>query len=99
MTGRLWPFPDRDGETAPATRLLRKGILIPDLMVAFEINVPRGHVASWRGWALPGKSKARARWRGYGVLARDEDAKGQWRHTEVTLATHGFPSSKTCAGP
>ena len=21
MTGRLWPFPDRDGETGPATRL------------------------------------------------------------------------------
>ena len=39
MTGRLWPLPDRDGETGPATRLQRKGILIPDLMVAFEINV------------------------------------------------------------
>ena len=38
MTGRLWPSPDRDGETGPATRLWRKGILIPDLMVAFEIN-------------------------------------------------------------
>ena len=24
MTGRLWPFPDRDGETGPATRLSRK---------------------------------------------------------------------------
>ena len=21
MTGRLWPFPDRDGETGPVTRL------------------------------------------------------------------------------
>ena len=31
--------PGRDGETGPATRLLREGILIPDLMVAFEINV------------------------------------------------------------
>ena len=39
MTGRLWPFPDRDGETGPVTRLQREGILIPDLMVAFEINV------------------------------------------------------------
>ena len=39
MTGRLWPFPYRDGETSPVTRLWRKGILIPDLMVAFEINV------------------------------------------------------------
>ena len=39
VTGRLWPFPDRDGETGPATRLLREGILIPDLMVAFNINV------------------------------------------------------------
>ena len=24
MTGRLWPFPDRDGETGPVTRLWRK---------------------------------------------------------------------------
>ena len=24
MTGRLWPSYDRDGETGPATRLLRK---------------------------------------------------------------------------
>ena len=39
MTGRLWPFPDRDGETSPVARLQREGILIPDLMVAFEINV------------------------------------------------------------
>ena len=39
MTGWLWPSPDRDGETGPATRLWRKGILIPDLIVAFEINV------------------------------------------------------------
>ena len=28
-----------DGETGSATRLWWKGILIPDLMVAFEINV------------------------------------------------------------
>ena len=39
MTGRLWPFPDRDGETGPVTRLQRKGILIPDLMIAFGVNV------------------------------------------------------------
>ena len=31
------------------------------------------------------------------MLARDEDAKGQWRHTEVTLAPMWFPSSKTCS--
>ena len=24
MTGRLWPFPDRDGETGPVARLWRK---------------------------------------------------------------------------
>ena len=51
---------------------------------------------SWRGWALPGKSKARARWRGYGEPARDEDAKGQWRHTQVTRPMW-FPSSRTCS--
>ena len=43
-----------------------------------------------------GKSKARARRRGYGVLARDEDAKGQWRHTQVTRPMW-FPSSRTCS--
>ena len=96
MTGRLWPFREvRDGETGPATRLRtrRKGILIPDLMVAFEINVAgviarRGYPMlkiAWRprvpgvGGRSRGKSKARARWRGYGEPARDEDAKGQWR--------------------
>ena len=50
MTGRLWPFPDRDGETSPVTRLLRKEILIPDLMVAFEINV--AGVIARRGYPM-----------------------------------------------
>ena len=50
MTGRLWPFPDRDGETGPVTRLWRKGILIPDLMVAFEINV--AGVIARRGYPM-----------------------------------------------
>ena len=71
-------------------RLWREGILIPDLMVVFEINVA-GVIArrrlppvepTWRprvpgvGGRSRGKSKARARWRGYGEPARDEDAKG-----------------------
>ena len=30
------------------------------------------------------------------MLARDEDAKGQWRHTQVTRPMW-FPSSKTCS--
>ena len=50
MTGRLWPFPDRDGETGPVTRLRREGILIPDLMVAFEINV--AGVIARRGYPM-----------------------------------------------
>ena len=50
VTGRLWPFPDRDGETGPATRLQREGILIPDLMVAFEINV--AGVIARRGYPM-----------------------------------------------
>ena len=50
MTGRLWPFPDRDGETSPVARLWRKGILIPDLMVAFEINV--AGVIARRGYPM-----------------------------------------------
>ena len=107
--GPALAIPDRDGETGPVTRLRREGILIPDLMVAFEINVAgviarRGYpmlrqpgapaFLAWVG-APRGKSKARARRRGYGVLARDEDAKGQWRHTQVTRPMW-FPSSKTC---
>ena len=50
MTGRLWPFPDGGGETSPVTRLLREGILIPDLMVAFEINV--AGVIARRGYPM-----------------------------------------------
>ena len=50
MTGWLWPSPDRDGETGPATRLWRKGILIPDLIVAFEINV--AGVIARRGYPM-----------------------------------------------
>ena len=50
MTGRLWPFPDGGGETGPVTRLWRKGILIPDLMVAFEINV--AGVIARRGYPM-----------------------------------------------
>ena len=50
MTGWLWPSPDRDGETGPATRLWRKGILIPDLIVAFEINV--ADVIARRGYPM-----------------------------------------------
>ena len=37
--GPALAIPDRDGETSPVTRLWRKGILIPDPMVVFEINV------------------------------------------------------------
>ena len=40
----------RDGETAPATRLWRKGILIPDLMVAFEISI--AGVIARRGYPM-----------------------------------------------
>ena len=29
--------------------------------------------------------------------ARDEDAKGQWRHTRVILAPMWFPSGRTCS--
>ena len=108
--GPALAIPDRDGETGSATRPWRKGILVSDLMIAFGVNVAgviarRGYsilsqpgaptFLAWVG-APQGKSKARARWRGYGEPARDEDAKGQWRHTRVTLASMWFPSSKTC---
>ena len=48
--GPALDIPDRDGETSPATRLWRKGILIPDLMVAFEINV--AGVIARRGYPM-----------------------------------------------
>ena len=48
--GPVLAIPDRDGETCPATRLWRKGILIPDLMVAFEINV--ADVIARRGYSM-----------------------------------------------
>ena len=58
MTGRLWPFPDRDGETGSVARLWRKGILPPDLMVAFEINV--ADVIARRGCSILRKPGAPA---------------------------------------
>ena len=48
--GPALAIPDRDGETGPATRLQREGILIPDLMVAFEINV--ADVIARRGYPM-----------------------------------------------
>ena len=48
--GPALAIPDRDGETGPVTRLWRKGILIPDLMVAFEINV--ADVIARRGYPM-----------------------------------------------
>ena len=109
--GPALAIPDRDGETGPATRLQREGILIPDLMVAFEINVAgviarRGYLMlsqrgapaflAWVG-APGGNPRPAPGGRGYGEPARDEDAKGQWRHTRVILAPMWFPSSRTCS--
>ena len=48
--GPALAIPDRDGETGPVTRLWRKGILIPDLMVAFEVNI--GGVIARRGYPM-----------------------------------------------
>ena len=50
--GPALAIPDRDGETSPATRFLREGILIPDLMVAFEINVNVADVIARRGYPM-----------------------------------------------
>ena len=107
MTGRLWPFPDRDGETGPVTRLWRKGILIPDLMVAFEKRGRRHRPArlphvepTWRPRVpgVGGRSRGNPRLAPGGAdgePARDEDAKGQWRHTRVILAPMWFPRGRT----
>ena len=48
--GPALAIPYRDGETSPVTRLQREGILIPDLMVAFEINV--AGVIARRGYPM-----------------------------------------------
>ena len=48
--GPALAIPGRDGETGPVARLWRKGILIPDLMVAFEINV--AGVIARRGYPM-----------------------------------------------
>ena len=49
MTGRLWPF--RTGMVKPARQPASpEGILIPDLMVAFEINV--AGVIARRGYPM-----------------------------------------------
>ena len=50
MTGRLWPSLQRMARAGPSTRLWREGILIPDLMVAFEINV--AGVIARRGYTM-----------------------------------------------
>ena len=111
MTGRLWPFQYRDGETSPVTRLLARRN--PDPRPDGCLRDQRGrrhrparlpHVESaWRprvpgvGGRSRGNPRPAPRWRGYGVLARDEDAKGQWRHTQVTRPIMWFPSSRTCS--
>ena len=48
--GPALAIPDRDGETSPATRLQREGILIPDLMIAFGVNV--AGVIARRGYSI-----------------------------------------------
>ena len=48
--GPALAIPRQGSETSPATRLWREGILIPDLMVAFEINV--AGVIARRGYPM-----------------------------------------------
>ena len=48
--GPALAIPDRDGETGRVTRLWRKGILIPDLMIAFGVNV--AGVIARRGYSI-----------------------------------------------
>ena len=80
MTGRLWPFPDGGGETAPVARLWRKGILIPDLMVAFEINV--AGVIARRGYPMLSQRGGPAflAWVGApGKIQGSRQVAGMWR--------------------
>ena len=99
MTGRLWPFPDRDGETGPVTRLLREGILIPDLMVAFGVNV--AGVIARRGYPMWGQrgDPAFLAWVGASRESkpRRQEAIGQQvRQLRARVIPAAFPSGKPC---
>ena len=48
--GPALAIPYRDGEIGPATRLQQEGILIPDLMIAFGVNV--AGVIARRGYSM-----------------------------------------------
>ncbi len=78
--GPALAIPHRDGETSPATRLQREGILIPDLMVAFEINV--AGVIARRGYPMLRKPGAPAflAWVGApGEIQRSRQVARIWR--------------------
>ena len=89
-------IPDRDGETGPATRLLREGILIPDLMVAFNINAA---VSMWPasppGAVTPcGVSVAPPRsWRGWALQGNPSPAPGGNWSTGAPASRQGHPGS------
>ena len=102
--GPALAIPDRDGETGPETRLLREGILIPDLMGAFNINVA---VSMWPasppGAVTPcGVSLAPPRsWRGWAlpgeIQALRQEAIGQQvRQLRARVIPAAFPSGKPC---
>ena len=78
--GPALAIPDRDGETGPVARLWRKGILIPDLMVAFEINV--AGVIARRGYPMLSQRGAPAflAWVGApGKIQGSRQVAGMWR--------------------
>ena len=78
--GPALAIPGRDGETGPAARLWRKGILIPDLMVAFEINV--AGVIARRGYPMLSQRGAPAflAWVGApGKIQGSRQVAGMWR--------------------
>ena len=78
--GPALAIPGRDGETSPVARLWRKGILIPDLMVAFEINV--AGVIARRGYPMLSQRGAPAflAWVGApGKIQGSRQVAGMWR--------------------
>ena len=107
--GPALAIPYRDGETSPATRLWRKEILIPALMVTFEINVAgviarRGYPMLSLAWCprvpgVGGRSRGNPRPAPGGADMESLHAMrtlSQWRHTQVTRPMW-FPSSRTCS--
>ena len=94
--GPALAIPDRDGETSPATRLLREGILIPDLIGCLQYQCGRINVAgviARRGYPI--EIAWRPRVPGVGGRSRGNPSPapgGNWS-TGAPASRQGHPGS------